>query len=114
MSRRTPELRLRHMRDHGREALTLIAGRSREDLEHDRLLQLALVRLLEIIGEAAARTPEVTRAENPHIAWAQIVGLRNRLIHGYDSIDLDIVWTVLNQDLPRLTAQLEAILTSDV
>jgi uncharacterized protein with HEPN domain len=73
------------------------------------VIQLAVVRLLEIIGEAATRTTEAIREEHPAIPWRQISGMRNRLIHGYDSVDLDIVWSVLTGDLPDLVAQLDAI-----
>ena len=82
MSRHDPSVSLRHMRDHARELLTLMHGRSRGDLDADRMLALAVVRLLEIIGEAAApglRRGTRTSARDP---WSSIVGLRNRLIHG--------------------------------
>ena len=68
------------------------------DLDADRLLALALVRLLEIIGEAAARVPAEERARRPGVPWSSIVSLRNRLIHGYDDIDHDIVWKVVTTD----------------
>jgi uncharacterized protein with HEPN domain len=110
MSRRDPNIRLRHMLAHASEAVTLVAGHSRADLEHDRTLQLALVRLLEIVGEAAAHVPSQVTTQYPEIPWAQIVGLRNRLIHGYDTVDLDIVWSILTDDLPPLVAQLRRLL----
>ena len=86
MSRHESLVRLRHMLDHSREAVAMVAGKTREDLDADRKLNLALVRLLEIVGEAANRTPADERAQYAQIPWAQIVGLRNRLIHGYDSV----------------------------
>ncbi len=103
----------RHMLDHAREAVTLIEGKSRGDLDTDRLLNLALVRLLEIIGEAANRIPNEEQARHPQIPWPQIVSLRNRLIHGYDSVDFDILWQIVTKDLPSLIAQLEAITSSE-
>jgi uncharacterized protein with HEPN domain len=87
-------------------------GKTRDDLQTDRMLNLALVRLLEIVGEAASRTPPDERAQYPEIPWSQIVGLRNRLIHGYDSVDLEILWQIVNRDLPPLIAVLEQIVTS--
>ena len=87
----------------------MVSGKTREDLDTDRKLNLALVRLLEIVGEAASRTPPEERAQHPQIPWSQIVGLRNRLIHGYDSVDLDILWQILTVDLPALIDALEQI-----
>ncbi|MDT5121730.1 MAG: hypothetical protein QOC96_1212 [Acidobacteriota bacterium] len=104
---------LRHMLDHAQEAVSFVQGRTRADLYADRLLNLALVRLLEIIGEAAGRVPEEMRAQHPEIPWTQIVGLRNRLTHGYDSVDLDILWQIISRDLPPLITSLEAIVTAE-
>ena len=65
---------------------------------------------MEIIGEAANRIPEEVRAEYPELSWLQMIGARNRLIHGYDSVDFDILWVIVSHDLPILTRQLENIL----
>ena len=92
MSRRDPAVSLRQMRDHVHEVVELVRGRSRCDLDSDGLLALALVRLLEIIGEAAGRVRAEEQARRPAIPWPSIVGLRTRLIHGYDEVDHDIVW----------------------
>jgi uncharacterized protein with HEPN domain len=102
-------VRVHHMLDHAREVVELTRGRSRADLDKDRLLNLALVRLVEIIGEAAAGIPEEFRARYPHVPWRQTVGIRNRLIHGYDTVNFDILWTIINEDLPTLINQLETI-----
>jgi len=97
------------MLDSAREAVQLIGGKSRSDLDRDRVLSLALVRLLEVVGEAANRVTSATRQQNSEIPWSPIVSLRNRLIHGYDTINLDILWKILTNDLPQLIAQLEKI-----
>ncbi|MGH9599513.1 MAG: HepT-like ribonuclease domain-containing protein, partial [Terracidiphilus sp.] len=76
-------------------------------MDSNRQLALALVRLLEIIGEAATRVPEAERARLPGIPWRQIAAMRNRLIHAYDAVDLSIVWQILEGDLPRLIVALE-------
>ena len=99
------------MLDHAREAMALVQGKTRADLDSDRLLNLALVRLLEIIGEAANRIPEEEQAHHAEIPWPQIVSLRNRLIHGYDSVDFDILWQIVTEDLPPLIASLETIVS---
>ena len=110
MSERREYIRLRHMLDYAREAVALVQGRKPADLDDDRLLELALVRLLEVVGEAASRVPMEERALYPVIPWPQIVGLRNRLIHGYDAVDQEILWQIVVQDLPPLITALEKIL----
>ncbi len=109
MSRHESLVRLRHMLEHAREAVAMVAAKSREDLDSDRKLNLALVRLMEIVGEAASRTPANERTQYPQVPWAQIVGLRNRLIHGYDAVDFDILWQIVTQDLPPPISALEQI-----
>lgn len=110
MSRRDPPVAPRQMLEHAREAIALMAGRSRSDLDADRVLALAVVRLLEIVGEAATRVPPSVRAQAPDIPWSEAVALRNRLIHGYDVVDYDTVWLVLTRDLPSLLSPLASLL----
>jgi uncharacterized protein with HEPN domain len=105
-------VRLRHMLDAAREAAQMAQGKVRADLDADRQLNLSLVRLLEIVGEAASRVPVGERAKYSGIPWVPIVGLRNRLIHGYDNVDFDILWEIVSQDLPPLIRELEKILSS--
>ncbi|MFQ5512734.1 MAG: DUF86 domain-containing protein [Candidatus Krumholzibacteriia bacterium] len=113
MSPRDDENRLRHMLDYSREAVALIVGKTRADLERERLLQLGIVRLVEIIGEAAARVSKPTQDAYPGVPWTQIVSTRNRLIHGYDFVDYDILWHTVQEDLPALIRELEDVLSSD-
>ncbi len=110
MTRHDDDARLRHMRDHAREAVQLALGRARADLDADRSFNLATTRLLEIIGEAAARVPQATRDHYPQIPWSAIAGMRNRLIHGYDEVDFDVLWDVVQYDLPALIVELEKVL----
>jgi uncharacterized protein with HEPN domain len=112
MPRHESSVPLRHMLDHAREAYALVQNRSREDLDADRLLNLALVRLLEIIGEAASRVPPEEPTRYPQIPWPQIVGMRNRLIHGYDLVDFEVLWQTVVEDLPPLMATLKSVLCS--
>ena len=102
--------RLRHMLDHSREAVDMTEGKRREDLKSDRILELALVRLIEIVGEAAVKMNPEGQAECPLIPWREVIGMRNRLIHGYDSVDLDVLWDTIENDLPPLIKELERIL----
>ena len=113
MSRREGLTRLRHMLDSSREAVALAEGRTRADLDTDRKLNLALARLLEIVGEAANRTTSEERMLCPSVPWSQIVGLRNRLIHGYDSVDFDVLWGVVSEDVPKLLAAREMVFPED-
>ena len=110
MSRHDSVVSVHHMLDHAREATEMVRGRSRTDLDTDRMLNLALVRLMEVVGEAATRIPEEFRSRYPEVPWRDVADLRNRLIHGYDVVNLDILWTIIHDDVPLLIAKLEAIL----
>jgi uncharacterized protein with HEPN domain len=103
-------VRLRHMRDAAREAVEFGAGRWPDDLARDRVLTLALVRCIEIIGEAASRVSDAVRSQHPEVPWAEIVGMRNRLVHAYFEVDLERVCDTLALDLPPLIVQLEKML----
>lgn len=110
MSRHDDRVSLAQMLDHAREAVEMAAGRTRGDLDSDRMLMLALTRLVEIVGEAARRVSDKTRSNHPEIPWSQIVGMRDRLTHGYDVVDLDLLWDTIELDLPPLVAQLRQVL----
>jgi uncharacterized protein with HEPN domain len=97
---------------YAREAVELMHTRKRADLDTDRALGLAILRCVEIVGEAASQIPAVIRRRYPKIPWRQIIGMRNRLIHGYDIVDYDIVWSTVADDLPPLIAELEKKLSS--
>lgn len=90
-------------------ATSYLAGRSRDDLETDLQLQDATVRRLLIIGEASKRVSETTRQTLSTIPWAAINGMRNRLVHEYDEVDLDIVWSTVVNSLPTLIEELEKV-----
>ncbi|NOT00151.1 MAG: DUF86 domain-containing protein [Phycisphaerales bacterium] len=110
MSRHDDRISLRHMLEHSAEAAEMIRGRSRDELDRDRKLNLALVRLMEIVGEAAARVSQEFRRFHPNIPWSRVVGLRNRLIHGYDEVDFDVLWRILQEDIPQLIPALRRVL----
>lgn len=99
-------IRLRHMLDATRKAVEFSKDRQRSDLETDELLALAIVRLIEVIGEAASKIEPDIYERYPDIPWRSIIGARNRFIHGYDDIDHDIVWSIVVNDLPPLAEQL--------
>lgn len=110
MSRRDPRVYIHHMLDHAIEASEMIQNRSREDLDTDRMLNLSLVRLMEVVGEASRRVPRDFRSRYPDVPWRQTSDLRNRLIHVYDEINFDTLWEVIRDEVPPLIEQLEAIL----
>jgi len=102
-------VRIRHILDAAREAASFAGGRRRMDLDTDRKLNLSLVRLLEIVGEAARSLSPEFRETHPNLPWKKMVGMRDRLIHGYYDVNLDVVWETIIEDLPPLIAQLEKI-----
>ncbi len=106
------EIRLQHMFDAVVKAIEFTKVRKREELDKDEMLALALVRLLEILGEAAKGVSEPIRNKFPAIPWKSIAGTRDRLIHGYYDVDLDIVWKIITEDLPALKTQLEKVLAN--
>ena len=101
------------MLDAAREARDFAAGRSRGELSTDRLLALALTKLLEIIGEAASTIPAEFRAAHPTIPWRLAINMRNRLIHGYFDIDSNIVWDTVTSNLEPLIVALEDLLADE-
>ena len=105
--------RLLHMRDASVEAINFAADRDREGLDSNRMLTLALVKDIEIIGEAAGRISAECKARHPQVPWVQIIGMRNRLTHAYFEVDLDVVWEVVTGDLPFLVIELEQIIASE-
>jgi uncharacterized protein with HEPN domain len=107
---RDDSIYIRHILDAARKALQFTANRSREDLNKDEMLAISLVHLLEIVGEAANFVSEDFRKQYPHIPWRKMIELRNRLIHGYFDINLDIVWDTVLKDLPPLVSDLEKII----
>lgn len=102
--------RLLHMRDAAQQAAAFLEGAIRASLDEDTKLVFALVRAIEILGEAASKISTELREEHPEIPWPLIVGMRNRLIHAYFDVDLDILWETVTEHIPPLIEQVEAIL----
>lgn len=105
--------RLRHMRDAAREALAFAEGKQRADLDANRQLALAILKCIEIVGEASAAISVETTSRYPEIPWRQIRGMRNRLIHGYYEIDLNVVWDTVTHNLGPLLAALERVVPTE-
>ena len=106
-------IRLRHMLDAAREAISFAKDKTRESLDTDRKLLLALVMDIAIIGEAASKVTREFQDKNPQIPWPEIIAMRNVLIHAYADIDEDIVWDTVTGNLPELVAELEKALPSE-
>ncbi len=104
--------RLNHMLDSTKAILSFTKGKRRASLDKDRLLLSAVLRELEIIGEAANRVSEKTKKKLPHLPWHELVGLRNRLIHAYFDVDYDIIWKTIREYLPSFQKQLEQAINS--
>ena len=110
--RKDDEIRLRHMLDAAREAIAFVEGQSRKSLDTNRMLLLSLVKAIEIVGEAATKMTSETQNKYPDIPWADVIGMRHRLIHAYFDINMDIVWQTVTHDLPPLVNKLERILAT--
>lgn len=106
-------VRLRHMLDAASEAIAFTRGKSRKDLDTNRMLALSLVKEIEILGEAASRVTIEGKTQTPNLPWQDIIAMRNRLIHAYFDIDLDIVWDTVTNELPALVLELNKILSPE-
>jgi uncharacterized protein with HEPN domain len=102
-------IRLLHMIEATETALNFVTGRRRADLDSDQMLLFALVRAIEIIGEAAGKVSEATRRAAADIPWDLVVSMRNRLIHAYFDVDNDVVWKTVSEELPELLTKLRAL-----
>ncbi|MCC7573067.1 MAG: DUF86 domain-containing protein [Candidatus Methanofastidiosum sp.] len=88
------------MLDIAKEIIDFSENKTRDDLNLDRKLTLSLIHLLEIFGEAAKGISFEFQSSYPNIPWKFIIGMRNRLIHGYYDIDLDVIWSTVTEDIP--------------
>lgn len=102
-------VRLLHMLEATDTLAQFLLGRSRGDLDQDRMLLFAVIHAIEILGEAASKISQETRAVTPQIPWASIVSMRNRLIHGYFDIDPTIVWKTATVEIPALVPLLREL-----
>ena len=93
------------------KAEMFIAGLTYEQFETDLKTNFAVVRAIEIIGEATKRLPMTIRDQYPNLPWKDLAGMRDVIIHGYDNVNLRIVWDVVKQDIPRIKPQIEQILS---
>ena len=102
-------VRVVHMIGAARDALDFMTGRTRAHLDSDRMLLFAVVRAIEIVGEAASKVSEQTKSAHPQVPWQAIAGMRNRLVHAYFDIDRDIVWVTATKEVPALLQMLRTM-----
>jgi uncharacterized protein with HEPN domain len=105
---RKPEERIEDMRRCCEKILEYTSGMSRDQFRDDELVGDAVMRNIEIIGEATKHLPKAIQARMPVIAWAEIAGMRDVLSHAYFRIDPDVVWNVVENKIPELLRTLES------
>ena len=106
---RDDDILVKHILEAAEKSVRFLSDSTREDFKKDEKLSLSTVRLLEILGEAASQVSEDYRMSHQEIPWRHMVSLRNRLIHGYFDVDLDIVWDTVKTDLPPLIEKLKGL-----
>jgi len=100
------KVRIMHLVDAARTAEQFVEGRERGDLDSDEMLRLALTKLVEIVGEAAKQVSPQGRDELPDVPWSAAARTRDRLVHHYFDIDLEVLWHTVTEDLPALLGRL--------
>lgn len=110
MSKRTAEILLQDMRIALERVLDYTQGMGFKDFEEDTMRVDAVVRNLEIVGEAVRRLPEDFKESHSEILWYRIAGMRNRIVHDYFGIDNGIIWEVVQTDVPKLLKEIERII----
>lgn len=110
MSRHDDRVYLHHMLDHARTAVEFVSGENRASLDSNPMLRYSLLHLITVLGEAANRVSPECKTRHNQVVWKDIIGMRNMLIHGYDVVDLDILWETVRTDLPALIYVLQEVL----
>ena len=106
-------VRLRHMVEAAQSAINFMSGRDRADLSQDRMLLFAVTRAIEIVGEAASKMSDETRSAHDGIPWKAIVGMRNRLVHAYFDVNVDVVWQTVTVEIPHLLPELVSLAATE-
>ena len=102
---------LRDMLSYSRDAIRFVEGKTRQSLDDDLMFARALIYTTGIIGEAASNVSREFQDANAHILWPQIIGMRNRLFHGYGAVNYDRLWATVQVAIPQLIVQLEELLS---
>ena len=113
MTEHDDRLPMHQMLEHAREAVEMIRERTLMELQTNRMFQLALVHLIQIVGEAATRVSPAGRVQYSEIPWGKAITTRHRMVHDYDRIDYEVVWDTIAEDFPPLVAALERALAGN-
>ena len=105
--------RIKHIYDACKEIIQFTNNTSKTQFEDNRILAYASVHLIEIIGEAASLVTSELKQKYSTIPWKHLIGMRNRLIHGYFDIDLNIVWQTIKDDIPNLLVEIKNIINQE-
>lgn len=111
MTQHNDGLYLLHMFESSQKALAFTQGKTRVDYDQDEVLQLALLHLIQTVGEAARNISEDYQKQHPEIAWKAIMGIRHRIVHNYADIDDEVIWKTVTDDLPALLNALEKLIS---
>lgn len=106
-------VRLQHIQQAADELSEIIQNRKRDDLNTDRPFMFSVIKLVEIMGEAASKASNELRARYPQVPWQQMIRMRNRLIHGYFDINLNIIWKTVTENIPPVSKEIATILAND-
>lgn len=104
--KKNPKIFLTHILESIAEIENFIRNISEKEFENDTKTQDAVIRRIEIIGEATKNLPSAFKNKNPQIEWREMAGMRDKLIHEYFGVDLDLVWEVVKNDIPKLKKQI--------
>lgn len=108
--KKDPKILLLHILESIKNVEDYLVGKTKKDFLEFELLQDAFIRRLEVIGEAVSQIPDDVRHAFPKVPWQEIAGMRNKLIHEYFIVDLDLVWEVVQKDIPQLKKQIAQVL----
>ena len=96
-----------------RRAMEFLDGVAEEEFEKEPMRHLAVMKAIEVIGEAAGRLTEAFRSAHPEFPWSEIIGMRHRLVHGYFEVNLRKVWDTVHEEFPELIAMLEPLIAPE-
>lgn len=108
--KKNPKIFLEHIEESIEEIENYTKNFSAKKFRGDIKTQDAVIRRIEIIGEAVKNLPSDFKRKNPQVEWQEIAGMRNKLIHEYFGVDIDLVWEVVKKDIPKLKKQIHGII----